>query len=116
MIESHKRLDVLPEFQSCDEKTFPVTKCFKLLEKEYNLVTGETKGLILNAYAKLAVRIQAKPAPTNAETECFNMVCSFFQLLLESIDDELQKRAEEARKKLESQPPQAAAPGAPAAR
>lgn len=84
---------VLPEFQSCDEKTFPVTKCFKLLEKEYNLVSGETKGLILNAYAKLAIRIQAKQSPTNAETECFNMICSFFQLLLESLDDELQKRA-----------------------
>ena len=39
-----------------------------------------------------------------------------FEEQQKKLQDELQKRAEEARKKLESQPPQAAAPGAPAAR
>ena len=37
-----------------------------------------------------------------------------FEEQQKKLQDELQKRAEEARKKLESQPPQAAAPGAPA--
>ena len=39
-----------------------------------------------------------------------------FEEQQKKLQDELQKRAEEARKKLESQPPQAAAPGTPAAR
>jgi invasion protein IalB len=39
-----------------------------------------------------------------------------FEEQQKKLQDELQKRAEEARKKLENQPPQAAAPGAPAAR
>jgi invasion protein IalB len=39
-----------------------------------------------------------------------------FEEQQKKLQDELQKRAEEARKKLESQPPQAAAPGAPPAR
>ena len=84
---------ILPEFQSCDDKIFTITKCFKLLEKEYNLVQSETKGIILNAYAKLAIRIKAKAQPTNSEEETFNMITSFFQLLIENMDDELQKRA-----------------------
>ena len=37
-----------------------------------------------------------------------------FEEQQKKLQDELQKRAEEARKKLESQPPQAAAPGTPA--
>ncbi len=39
-----------------------------------------------------------------------------FEEQQKKLQDELQKRAEEARKRLESQPPQAAAPGAPPAR
>jgi len=39
-----------------------------------------------------------------------------FEEQQKKLQDELQKRAEEARKKLESQPPQAAAPGTPPAR
>jgi len=39
-----------------------------------------------------------------------------FEEQQKKLQEELQKRAEEARKKLESQPPQAAAPGTPAAR
>ena len=39
-----------------------------------------------------------------------------FEEQQKKLQDELQKRAEEARKRLESQPPQAAAPGSPAAR
>ena len=43
-------------------------------------------------------------------------VSEVFEEQQKKLQDELQKRAEEARKKLESQPPQAAAPGTPAAR
>ena len=39
-----------------------------------------------------------------------------FEEQQKKLQDELQKRAEEARKKLEAQPPQAAAPGTPPAR
>ena len=39
-----------------------------------------------------------------------------FEEQQKKLQDELQKRAEEARKSLESQPPQAAAPGTPPAR
>ena len=39
-----------------------------------------------------------------------------FEEQQKTLQDELQKRAEEARKRLQSQPPQAAAPGSPAAR
>jgi len=39
-----------------------------------------------------------------------------FEEQQKKLQDELQKRAEEARKRLENQPPQAAAPAAPPAR
>lgn len=85
---------ILPEFYSCDDKTFNLGKCFTLLQREFELVSTETKGLILNAYAKLAAKIKVKgEGATEQETMTFNQICSIFQLLMENIDAEIQKRA-----------------------
>lgn len=85
---------ILPEFYAVDDKTFNLTKCFAMLQREFELVSTETKGLILNAYAKLAAKIKLKgEAATEQEVGTFNTVCSTFQLLMENIDAEVQKRA-----------------------
>lgn len=85
---------ILPEFYICDDKTFNITRCFALLHREFELVSVETKGLILNAYAKLAGKIKIKGEhATEAENTTFNQICSIFQLLMENIDAEIQKRA-----------------------
>lgn len=85
---------ILPEFYSVDDKTFNLGKCFSLLQREFELVTPETKGLILNAYAKLAAKIKVKgDSASEPEQATFNQICSTFQLLMENMDAEIQKRA-----------------------
>lgn len=85
---------ILPEFYSVDDKAFNLTKCFGVLQREFELVTQETKGMILNAYAKLAVRIKLKgEEASEQEQETFNQICSTFQLLMENMDAEIQKRS-----------------------
>jgi invasion protein IalB len=107
-------------FVTCLPPVVPPGGCIADYEASTDLVNRMKKGQVLTVQAihmngqamspQLDLRDFAKAydgAPTDPKV---------FEEQQKKLQDELQKRAEEARKRLESQPPQAAAPGAPAAR
>jgi invasion protein IalB len=107
-------------FVTCLPPVVPPGGCIADYEASVDLINKMKKGQILTVQAihmngqamspQLDLRDFAKAydgPPTDPKV---------FEEQQKKLQDELQKRAEEARKKLESQPPQAAAPGAPPAR
>jgi invasion protein IalB len=107
-------------FVTCLPPVVPPGGCIADYEASVDLINKMKKGQVLTVQAihmngqamspQLDLRDFAKAydgPPTDPKV---------FEEQQKKLQDELQKRAEEARKKLESQPPQAAAPGAPPAR
>ena len=106
-------------FVTCLPPVVPPGGCIADYEANVDLVNKMKKGQILTVQAihmngqamspQLDLRDFAKAydgPPTDPKV---------FEEQQKKLQEELQKRAEEARKKLEAQPPQAAAPAAPAA-
>jgi invasion protein IalB len=107
-------------FVTCLPPVVPPGGCIADYEASADLIGKMKKGQVLTVQAihmngqamspQLDLRDFAKAydgPPTDPKV---------FEEQQKKLQDELQKRAEEARKKLEAQPPQAAAPGAPPAR
>jgi invasion protein IalB len=107
-------------FVTCLPPVVPPGGCIADYEASVDLINKMKKGQILTVQAihmngqamspQLDLRDFAKAydgPPTDPKV---------FEEQQKKLQDELQKRAEEARKKLEAQPPQAAAPAAPPAR
>ena len=78
--------------------------------------TGRTALFILPPYRFRAVEAEVKSRLKSSKSSGPPTDPKVFEEQQKKLQDELQKRAEEARKRLENQPPQAAAPGTPPAR
>ena len=85
---------ILPEFSSSESGHLSAARCFSMLHKEFELVSSETKCLLLNAYAKIAQRLLFKgDSASEEEMTAYNQIISLFQVLVDNIDVEIQKRA-----------------------
>ena len=84
---------VLPEFGLENDFINP-SKMFNLLNKHYEAVGPETKCMLFDAYAKIAGCIIKKGDKVNAnDEETKNLILTLFEMNVDNIDVEMQKRA-----------------------
>jgi invasion protein IalB len=107
-------------FVTCLPPVVPPGGCIADYEASADLIGRMKKGQILTVQA---IHMNGQAMSPQMDLKDFGKAYDgpptdpkVFEEQQKKLQDELQKRAEEARKRLESQPPQAAAPGAPPAR
>ena len=107
-------------FVTCLPPVVPPGGCIADYEASADMIGRMKKGQVLTVQA---IHMNGQAMSPQMELKDFAKAYDgpptdpkVFEEQQKKLQDELQKRAEEARKKLESQPPQAAAPGTPAAR
>ena len=107
-------------FVTCLPPVVPPGGCIADYEASADMIGRMKKGQILTVQA---IHMNGQAMSPQMELKDFAKAYDgpatdpkVFEEQQKKLQDELQKRAEEARKRLESQPPQAAAPGTPAAR
>jgi nucleotide-binding universal stress UspA family protein len=107
-------------FVTCLPPVVPPGGCIADYEASADMIGRMKKGQILTVQA---IHMNGQPMSPQLDMKDFAKAYDgpptdpkVFEEQQKKLQDELQKRAEEARKRLESQPPQAAAPGTPAAR
>ena len=107
-------------FVTCLPPVVPPGGCIADYEATADMIGRMKKSQILTVQA---IHMNGQPMSPQLDMKDFAKAYDgpptdpkVFEEQQKKLQDELQKRAEEARKRLESQPPQAAAPGTPAAR
>jgi invasion protein IalB len=107
-------------FVTCLPPVVPPGGCIADYEATADMIGRMKKSQILTVQA---IHMNGQPMSPQLDMKDFAKAYDgpptdpkVFEEQQKKLQDELQKRAEEARKKLESQPPQAAAPGTPPAR
>jgi invasion protein IalB len=107
-------------FVTCLPPVVPPGGCIADYEASADMIGRMKKGQVLTVQA---IHMNGQAMSPQMELKDFAKAYDgpptdpkVFEEQQKKLQDELQKRAEEARKRLENQPPQAAAPGTPAAR
>ena len=107
-------------FVVCVPPMMPPGGCFADYDATPELINAMKKGQLLTVQA---IHMSGQAMSPQLDLKDFAKAYDgpptdpkVFEEQQKKLQDELQKRAEEVRKKLESQPPQTAAPGAPPAR
>ena len=107
-------------FVTCLPPVVPPGGCIADYEASVDMINRMKKGQVLTVQA---IHMNGQAMSPQMDLKDFAKAYDgpptdpkVFEEQQKKLQDELQKRAEEARKRLESQPPQAAAPGTPAAR